>query len=152
MEFGWSEEQLRLRDEIVRFAESELNDDLIQRDVDSEFPLDAWKKCAAFGIQGLPMPTEYGGSGVDALTVMLAMEALGYGCRDNGLIFSINAQMWSCEIPILRSGTDAPEEPLLAGALRRFPHRRSVYRRNLGRAPTRSLYGRPPRGRKAGTS
>ena len=26
---------------------------------------------------------------------MLAMEALGYGCRDNGLIFSINAQMWA---------------------------------------------------------
>ncbi|MEO8425303.1 MAG: acyl-CoA dehydrogenase family protein [Actinomycetota bacterium] len=115
MEFGWSEEQVRLKGEIVRFAQNELNDDLVQRDVDSEFPPDAWKKCAAFGIQGLPMPIEYGGSGTDALTVMLAMEALGYGCRDNGLIFSLNAQMWSCQMPILRSGTDEQKRRYLPG-------------------------------------
>jgi alkylation response protein AidB-like acyl-CoA dehydrogenase len=36
------------------------------------------------------------------------MEALGYGCRDNGLVFSINAQMWACEMPIARYGT--PEQ------------------------------------------
>ncbi|MGH2597667.1 MAG: acyl-CoA dehydrogenase family protein [Actinomycetota bacterium] len=115
MEFGWSDEQQRLKDEIVRFAENELNDDLVQRDIDSEFSLDAWKKCAAFGIQGLPMPAEYGGGGVDAVTVMLAMEALGYGCRDNGLIFSLNAQMWSCQTPILRSGTEEQRQRYLPG-------------------------------------
>lgn len=115
MEFGWSDEQQRLRDEIVRFAENELNDDLVLRDADSEFSLEAWKKCAAFGIQGLPIPTKLGGGGADVLTVMLAMEALGYGCRDNGLIFSINAQMWSCEMPILRSGTDEQKGHYLPG-------------------------------------
>jgi alkylation response protein AidB-like acyl-CoA dehydrogenase len=105
VDFELTEEQQRLKDEVVRFAREELNDDLVQRDVDSTFPVEAWKKCAAFGIQGLPIPGEYGGSGVDPQTLMVAMEALGYGCRDNGLIFSLNAQMWSCEIPILRSGT-----------------------------------------------
>ena len=115
MDFAWSEEQLRLRDEIIRFATAELNDDLIERDADSEFSFDAWKRCAAFGIQGLAVPTEYGGAGVDALTVMFAMEALGYACRDNGLIFSINAQLWSCQLPIVRSGTEEQKRRYLPG-------------------------------------
>ncbi|NIW75705.1 MAG: acyl-CoA dehydrogenase, partial [Gemmatimonadetes bacterium] len=59
-----------------------------------EFSREAWNKCADFGIQGLPFPEEYGGQGADYLTTMLAMEALGYGCRDNGLIFSMNAHLW----------------------------------------------------------
>ena len=54
------------------------------------------------GLQGLPIPKGYGGAGADPLTIILAMEALGYGCRDNGLIFSLNAQMWSCEHRIVR--------------------------------------------------
>ena len=33
---------------------------------------------------------------------LLAMEALGYGCRDNGLIFSMNAHLWSGALPIWR--------------------------------------------------
>lgn len=39
---------------------------------------------------------------------MLTMEGPGYGCRDNGLIFAINAQMWSVQMPILDFGT--PEQ------------------------------------------
>src|SRR4051812_23379092 len=91
LDFRWSDEQLRLREEIVRFAEERLNDDIEQRDLEAALSLDAWKLCADLGIQGLPVPVEYGGAGADALTIILAMEALGYGCNDNGLIFSLNA-------------------------------------------------------------
>jgi hypothetical protein len=34
------------------------------------------------------------------------MEALGYACRDAGLLFGISAQMWSVQMPILRFGTE----------------------------------------------
>jgi alkylation response protein AidB-like acyl-CoA dehydrogenase len=34
------------------------------------------------------------------------MEALGYGCRDGGLLFGVNAQLWSVLMPILRFGTE----------------------------------------------
>jgi hypothetical protein len=34
------------------------------------------------------------------------MEGLGYGCHDNGLIFAINAQMWSVMMPILSFGSE----------------------------------------------
>lgn len=91
---------------MIRFAKEELNDDVAKRDRDEEFPFDFWKKCAAFGIQGLPVPPEYGGGGADTLTTVCALEALGYGCKDNGFLFSLNAHMWTTEIPLMAFGTE----------------------------------------------
>ena len=116
MDFSLSEEQRHLSEEIIRFARNELNNDVQQlRDDLPSLRLDAWKKCAAIGIQGLPVPPEFGGSGNDPLTIVVAMESLGYGCMDNGLIFSLNAHMWSCETPILRFGTDEQKRRYLPG-------------------------------------
>src|SRR5690348_2596523 len=103
MDFSFDAEQLAFRDSVVKFAKTELHDDVVQRDRKGDFNAVAFKKCAEFGIQGLPIPAAYGGSDADPLTVVIAMEALGYGCQDNGLLFSINAQMWSFELPILSS-------------------------------------------------
>jgi alkylation response protein AidB-like acyl-CoA dehydrogenase len=105
VDFSLDPDQQAFRDSVVRFASTELNDDIIERDRNSQFGVAAFKKCAEFGVQGLPIPPEYGGAGADPLTVVVAMEALGYGCKDNGLLFSINAQMWSFEIPVLEFGT-----------------------------------------------
>jgi len=113
LDFAWTEEQRTFRNEVIRFAQQELNDSMIERDLNEEFSWDAWKKCAAFGIHGLPMPPEYGGSGADTLTTVCGLEALGYGCRDNGLIFSINAHMWSAEIPLNSFGTEAQKNKYL---------------------------------------
>ena len=115
MDFARSEDQERFRDELIRFASRELNEDVIQRDRDEAFSPEAWRKCAEVGIQGLPVPEDYGGGGADPLTVMIAMEALGYACRDNGLLFSLNAQMWSCEIPLVTFGTEEQKRRYLPG-------------------------------------
>ena len=106
MDFSWSNEQIAFKEAVIKFAQKELNNDLVELDKKGEFPWDSWRKCAEFGIHGLPIPGEYGGSNADILTTMLAMEGLGYGCKDNGLIFAINAQMWSIELPILTFGTE----------------------------------------------
>ena len=113
MDLSFDADQLAFRDSVIRFAKAELNDDVLQRDRAAEFNAAAFKKCAEFGIQGLPIPHEYGGSGADPLTVVVAMEALGYGCQDNGLLFSINAQMWSFQMPVLEFGTEAQKSKYL---------------------------------------
>jgi alkylation response protein AidB-like acyl-CoA dehydrogenase len=114
VDFAWTDEQQALRASITRFARQELNANMIERDQREEFAWDAWKRCAQMGIQALPLPQEYGGSGSDALTIVATLEALGYGCTDNGLLFSINAHMWASEIPILTFGTEAQKEHYLS--------------------------------------
>jgi len=113
MDFSWSEEQTALRRSVVEVARQQLGGDVTQGDHAGSFPSENWRKCAQFGIHGLPMPKDFGGSGVDVLTTMLAMEGLGYGCRDNGLIFGVNAQMWSVQVPILRFGSESQKRTYL---------------------------------------
>ena len=108
MDFSLTREQQELVEATRAFARDELNEGLEHDDATGGFPREKWRKCAAFGLQGLPISPEYGGQGQDLITTTAAMEALGYGCRDNGLVFSINAQMWACEMPIARYGT--PEQ------------------------------------------
>jgi hypothetical protein len=115
MDFALSEEQQTWHDAAVRFAREELIDDLLARDERREFWREGWRRCARLGIQGLPVPEEYGGRGRDLSTTIAAMEGLGYGCPDNGLIFAINASMWTNTIPILRYGTEAQKARFLPG-------------------------------------
>ena len=115
MEFSLSAEQRELKEAAAAFARAKLNQDLAKREEAGEFPAEAWRACAEFGIQGLPVPAELGGGGSDILTTVLVMEALGYGCHDNGLIFSLNAQMWSIELPLVKFGTPAQQQAYLPG-------------------------------------
>lgn len=106
MDFSWTQDQLALRDSVIAFAGRELAGDVQRDDHEGVFRRERWNACAAFGLLGLAVPQEYGGSGLDALSTILALEALGYASRDNGLIFGLNAQMWAVQTPLLRFGTD----------------------------------------------
>jgi alkylation response protein AidB-like acyl-CoA dehydrogenase len=110
MDFAWTDEQLELRDHVIAFASRELDR---PRPDGSDFSPESWKKLAELGVQGLPVPPEYGGSGADVLTTIVVLEALGYACSDNGLLFSLNAHMWACEHPIVRFGTEEQKQRYL---------------------------------------
>lgn len=113
MDFSWTKEQVQFRQNVVQFAQQELQSNLVDLDWREEFNREGWQKCGEFGAIGLPIPRQYGGSGADILTTIYGLEALGYGCKDNGLIFAINAHIWACEIPILTFGTEAQKQKYL---------------------------------------
>ncbi|HTO91483.1 MAG TPA: acyl-CoA dehydrogenase family protein [Candidatus Sulfotelmatobacter sp.] len=113
MNFEFSAEQRELYDATLEFAREQLNRDVAALDAADGFDREAWKLAAEFGLLGLPVPVEYGGQGRDLLTTIIAMEALGKGCRDNGLVFSLNAQMWACQMPLVAYGSEAQKREWL---------------------------------------
>ena len=56
MDFALSAEQRELTEAATGFARRELNQDLVKREAAGEFPREAWRACARFGIQSLPVP------------------------------------------------------------------------------------------------
>lgn len=82
----------RIIDNIPATTES----DLAMRDHVGAFDRSAWKTCGALGLCGLTVPKELGGSGLDPVSAVIAMEAFGRGCNDNGLGLSLGAHLWGC--------------------------------------------------------
>lgn len=121
MDFAWSQQQLEQKAAAIAFAKKVLCADVSEHDRNEIFSHDRWKQCAEFGVLGLSFPESYGGTGADILTTMLIMEGLGYGGKDNGLLFAINAQMWAVQHPILTFGTEVQKARylprLIAGEL-----------------------------------
>jgi alkylation response protein AidB-like acyl-CoA dehydrogenase len=115
MDFSLTDEQSALRNNVIRFARETLNDGAIERDRDHLFSRDLWRKCGDLGLCGLPVPEEYGGSGLDPLSTALTLEALGYGCVDGGLVFSLCAHLLSCVVPLWKFGTEQQKRKYLAG-------------------------------------
>ena len=113
MDFSWSEEQRKLQIAVAEFAQANLNHGLDERDRNSDFNSEGWRQCAEMGIQGLNVPEQYGGLGQDVLTTVGVLEQLGYGCRDNGLCFSLGAHMWTAQMPLLSFGTPEQKEKYL---------------------------------------
>ena len=117
MDFALSEQQTRWQEAAIRFAQLELTDDLDLggRDERREFWREGWERCGRFGLQGLPIPIEFGGQGLGLPETIAAMDGLGYACPDNGLIFAINASLWTVAIPILRHGSTEQKQRYLPG-------------------------------------
>ncbi len=107
------EEQQELLSAAVEFARISLGTDMVRRDRDQTFNAEGWRECANFGLFGMPVPAEYGGLGLGLSDVLAVMEGLGYAGSDQGLLFSINAHLWTNTIPILTYGTEEQKRKYL---------------------------------------
>ena len=106
MDFSLSPEQQALYASVAEFALRVVEPGAAQRDRDGTFDREVWNRCAEQGLCGLPMAEEYGGSGADALTTGVALEALAYGGHDAGLLLSLGAHLTIGTKPIELHGTE----------------------------------------------
>lgn len=107
MDFSITKEQSIYWQKLVDFAQSSLSNSHLENDQACVFSKKDWLACADFGILGLSVPKEYSTQteDTDILSAIIAMEGLGYGCKDNGLPFALNAQMWTVQLPIAHFGS-----------------------------------------------
>jgi alkylation response protein AidB-like acyl-CoA dehydrogenase len=110
-----TERQQELQEGAITFAGSAFGAGMIERDREEQFDRDGWRRCAEFGLLGMPVPQEYEGLGLGLSELLAVMEGLGYGMRDQGLLFSINAHLWTNTLPILTYGTDLQRRQYLPG-------------------------------------
>ncbi len=113
MDFSWSKDQTELYEQTLEFATKQLNKSATERDINHTFGAEEWRHCGEFGLLGLPVAAEYGGMGLDALTTAYAIEALGRGCEDAGLVFSISAHEFACVMPIAEHASEELKKELL---------------------------------------
>src|SRR5450432_2162725 len=100
-------------DAVLSFARTRLSPGARQREAEGAFDRKLWDEACEFGLAGLPLPEEWGGSGLDAVETMLIVEALGKGCEDGGLVFSLCAHMFASAVPIWRSRSKPHHERYL---------------------------------------
>jgi alkylation response protein AidB-like acyl-CoA dehydrogenase len=90
LSFTLSEEHLSVRAAARDFAQSELFPQVIERDIAMRFPSELIKKMGALGFMGMMVSEEYGGSGMDTLSYVLALEEISKVDASAGVMMSVN--------------------------------------------------------------
>ncbi|MCB9898990.1 MAG: acyl-CoA dehydrogenase [Planctomycetes bacterium] len=99
-----TEEQTLLRDTVRDFARDELLPQAVEIDREARFPVETFKKIAELGLLGLPIPEEFEGAGVDAVTGALVIEELAKVCASTAL--GVAAHTSLCLWPLYTFGND----------------------------------------------
>ena len=90
MNFNLSEEHLMIRDAARDFAQNELLPGVIERDTNQTFPHEQIKQLGELGFMGMMVDPNYGGSGLDTMSYVLAMEELSKIDASASVVVSVN--------------------------------------------------------------
>ncbi|MFQ5987335.1 MAG: acyl-CoA dehydrogenase [Dehalococcoidia bacterium] len=104
MDFALSEEQLMFQKMVRDFAAKDIEPVAAQFDETEEFPWENFRKMAELGLTGLTIAEEYGGSGGDALHLIIATEEIAHACAATALILGTDISL--CCHSVYRFGSE----------------------------------------------
>lgn len=119
MNFELSEEQISVQQAARDFAQNILKPGVIERDNKQEFPADAIRQLGELGFMGMMVAPEYGGSGMDTMSYVLAIEEISKVDASTSVCLSVNNSLvcWGLE----KYGTEEQKQkylvPLAKGEL-----------------------------------
>jgi alkylation response protein AidB-like acyl-CoA dehydrogenase len=116
MDFTLSEEHRMLQTTVRDFANEKLTPVADELDRRQEFAWDNFKMMAEMGLLGLGIPSEYGGSGGDELSIAIATEEMARACASTADI--LDAHLCLCAAPIYRYGTEEQRKKFLPALLK----------------------------------
>ncbi len=111
MDFSLSEEHLMIRQAAREFAQNELKPGVIERDSDMSYPTDGVEKMGELGFLGMMVDPKYGGSGLDTLSYVLAIEEISKIDNSCSVIMSVNNSLVCAGIE--KFGTEETKEKYL---------------------------------------
>lgn len=94
MNFTLTEEQIMIRDMARDFAQTELAPKAAEWDETETFPSEAVKKMGELGLMGIMAPAELGGSGMDMLSYVIALEEISAACASTAVTMSVNNSLY----------------------------------------------------------
>ena len=99
MNFELTEEQIAVRDAAREFAQTKLLPGVIERDENQTFPAEQIKELGELGFLGMMVDPKYGGSGMDAVSYVLAMEEISKVDASCSVVMSVNNSLvcWGLE-------------------------------------------------------
>ena len=111
MNFNFTEEQLAVRDAARDFAQKELLPGVIERDEKQQFPAEQIKALGELGFMGMMVDPKYGGSGMDTVSYVLAMEEISKVDASASVCMSVNNSLvcWGLE----KYGTEEQKQKYL---------------------------------------
>jgi alkylation response protein AidB-like acyl-CoA dehydrogenase len=119
MNFELTEEQIAVRDAARDFAQNVLKPGVIERDREQRFPKEEIKQLGELGFMGMMTDPKYGGSGMDTVSYVLAMEEISKIDSSTSVCMSVNNSLvcWGLE----KFGTEEQKQkylmPLAKGEL-----------------------------------
>ena len=111
MDFELTEEQRMVRDTTRGYAEKELKPVASRLDHDGVYPQAQLEKLGAMGLMGVFVPEQLGGSGLDRVAYVAALEEISKVWASLGVIMSVNNSL-VCG-PLVRFGTEAQKKRYL---------------------------------------
>ena len=118
MNFELTEQQAAIQETARNFAQTELQPGVLERDANSEFPVDLYKKMGDMGLIGLPYPKEVGGQGADYLSYALAVEEISKVDASVGISYSVSTSLYGGSIMNSDASIEKKNEflaPVLSG-------------------------------------
>ncbi len=111
LNFQYSETHELIRQTARQFAQDEILPSVIERDKTATFPAEIVKKLGELGFMGMMVSPEWGGSGLDAVSYVIAMEEISKVDASVGVVMSVNNSLvcWAIE----SFGNDEQKEKFL---------------------------------------
>ena len=112
MNSRFTPEQEMLRDSVIRFASRECSEELFRKmDEEAYYPHELYSKLAELGFLGIPLPKEYGGSGLGCVSSAIFQEELAKRLLPLQMTFQVS--ILSAGMAILQLGTPAQKDRFL---------------------------------------
>ncbi len=111
MLYKLTEEQEMILTMVRDFSREVIAAKAAERDKTKEFPQDNFDQMAELGLMGMMVPPEYGGSGSDTVSYVLALSEIAYSCASTAVVMSVHNSI-VCE-SILKYGNKEQKEKFL---------------------------------------